>query len=107
MALLGPQGLQRVASACHARLRQLLQRLQAELGIGPRFSAPCFHESVLALHASVPGVLQRMREAGVLGGLDLSGYAPDLAGCMLVCATETKLDSDIDRYVAALRAASA
>jgi glycine dehydrogenase subunit 1 len=107
LALLGSQGLQRVASACHARLRQLIARLESETVIRARFTAPCFHETVLALQAPVPEVLRRMREAGILGGLDLSARSPELEGCLLVCTTETKSDADIDRYVAALRAACA
>jgi glycine dehydrogenase subunit 1 len=48
-----------------------------------------------------------MRAAGVLGGLDVSAVSAELGGCVLVCATETKTDADIARYVEALRAARA
>jgi glycine dehydrogenase subunit 1 len=48
-----------------------------------------------------------MRDAGILGGLDVSAFSPELEGCLLVCATETKSDADIDRYVQALRDARA
>jgi glycine dehydrogenase subunit 1 len=77
------------------------------LGVRRRFGAPFFHETVLALQSGVPGVLQRMRDAGILGGLDVSAFSPELEGCLLVCATETKSDADIDRYVQALRDARA
>jgi glycine dehydrogenase subunit 1 len=107
MALLGPLGLQRVAAACHARTRELIERLQRELGVHPRFSAPVFHEAVLALQAPVAPILAHMRAAGVLGGLDVSAVSAELGGCVLVCATETKTDADIARYVEALRAARA
>jgi glycine dehydrogenase subunit 1 len=107
MALLGPAGLHRVAQACHARTRQLVDRVEQDLGVRRRFGAPFFHETVLALQSGVPGVLQRMRDAGILGGLDVSAFSPELEGCLLVCATETKSDADIDRYVHALRDARA
>jgi glycine dehydrogenase subunit 1 len=105
MSLLGPQGLQRVAAACHARLQALVERLAGIPRVRRRFVAPVFHEVVLALDAPVAGVLQRMRDAGILGGLDLSAVSPELAGCLLVCVTETKSDADLDRYADALRGA--
>jgi len=39
---------------------------------------------------------------GILGGLDLSAYCPELGHALLVCATETKTSADIDRYRSAL-----
>jgi glycine dehydrogenase subunit 1 len=105
MALLGPIGLQRVAGACHARTAQLLERVEREAGVQRRFHSRVFHEAVLALNAPVAPILAHMRAGGILGGLDVSAVSPDLRGCVLVCATETKTDADIDRYVEALRAA--
>jgi len=37
-----------------------------------------------------------------LGGLDLGASYPELGNALLVCATETKLDVDIDAYARAL-----
>jgi glycine dehydrogenase subunit 1 len=105
MALLGPVGLQRVAQACHANLQGLLDRLAAVPGVRRKFSAPVFHEAVLAFEAPVEAVLERMRADGILGGLGLGRDLPELADCMLVCATETKTAGDLDRYASALRAA--
>ena len=39
---------------------------------------------------------------GILGGLDLAEYYPELGPALLVCATETKTTADIESYVAAL-----
>ena len=105
MALLGPAGLRNVAAACHDRTRQLVDRIEREAGVRRRFTAPFFHEAVLQLETPAAPVLQRMRQAGILGGLDLSGMRPELRDCILVCATETKADADLDRHSAALRAA--
>ena len=38
----------------------------------------------------------------MLGGLDLSADHPELGNALLVCATETKTDEDIERYRALL-----
>src|SRR5512145_1324256 len=66
MALLGPQGLRRVAQACHANLRALLQRLERAAGVRCRFAAPVFHEAVIALGGPAAPLLERMREQRVL-----------------------------------------
>jgi glycine dehydrogenase subunit 1 len=47
-------------------------------------------------------VLAALAEKDVLGGLDLSGEFPELGNAMLVCATETKSDGDIEAYTSAL-----
>ena len=107
MALLGPQGLKRVAQACHANLHALLDRLERVAGVRRRFSAPVFHEAVLALDVPVAALLDRMRGDGILGGIELRGDFAELGDGLLVCTTETKTAADLDRYVNAFNAARA
>lgn len=98
MALMGPAGLKNVALASHANTRALLDKLVAIPGVERVFSGPCFHEAVIRVNAPVPDVLRALRAQGILGGYDLGADAPELAGCMLVCATETKTAEDLDHY---------
>ena len=46
-----------------------------------------------------------MRARGILGGVNLRGWYPELGDAVLVCATETKTEEDIRTYVEALRGA--
>jgi len=39
----------------------------------------------------------------VLGGFDLSRHNPELGQALLVCATETKSEAQLDRYADTLR----
>ncbi len=103
LSLMGPQGLERTAVASHARTRELVAALSRVKGVRRAFSGPYFHETVLLLDRPVEPVLQSLAARGILGGLDLSGYYPELGHALLVCATETKTEADIDRYAAALR----
>jgi glycine dehydrogenase subunit 1 len=105
MAVLGPRGLENVALTCRANLLELLERVERISGCRPRFAAPAFHESVLALASDSSRVLTALRASGILGGLDLAAHYPELADCLLVCATETKTTEDLDRYATALAAA--
>ena len=102
LSLLGAEGLERVALASHHNLRELVQGTSKLGGISRPFSRPVFHEKVLRLGKPVAPVLAHMAANGVLGGLDLSPWYPELGDALLVCATETKTAADIDRYVKAL-----
>jgi glycine dehydrogenase subunit 1 len=98
MSLLGPDGLERVAAACHANTRTLVERLSAIDGVEQVFNRPVFHEAVLRLARPVADVLRALAADGILGGFDLAEHYPELGDALLVCATETRTPADLDRY---------
>ncbi|HLF95997.1 MAG TPA: aminomethyl-transferring glycine dehydrogenase subunit GcvPA [Methylococcaceae bacterium] len=102
MALLGPEGLKRVAENCHANTREIAQRLTAIPGVRRLFEAPFFHEVALRLNRPAEGVLAELTQRGILGGYDLSRDYPELGPSLLVCATETRSAEDIAQYATAL-----
>jgi glycine dehydrogenase subunit 1 len=102
LALLGPEGLSRVARACHANTRALVSRLCGIPGVARAFSGAAFHEAVLRLPQPVGPVLQGLRAHGILGGLDLTPWYPELGHALLVCATETKTEEDLASYASHL-----
>ena len=105
MALLGADGLRRVAIASHTQTAALA-RLVADIhGVKLAFQGPHFHEIVLQLSKPAAAVLEKMELQGVLGGYNLSEHYNQLGNAILVCATETKTDADLQRYTEALRVA--
>jgi glycine dehydrogenase subunit 1 len=102
MSLLGPQGLEAVAQASMQRTAGLAAALCKVPGVKRAFTAPHFHETVLILDRSAAAVLTALARRGILGGLDLSERYPELGHALLICATETKLDADIEAYATAL-----
>jgi glycine dehydrogenase subunit 1 len=102
MSLLGAAGLERVAAASLQRTADLVAALGRVAGVKPAFSGPRFHEAVLLLDRPVAPVLAALARRGIFGGLDLADRYPELGHALLVCATETKLDVDIDSYAGAL-----
>jgi glycine dehydrogenase subunit 1 len=102
LSLMGAEGLERVASASLMRTEQLAKALTAISGVRRVFSRPVFHETVLALDRPVAPVLAALAKRDIQGGLDLSAYYPELGHALLVCATETKNEADIEAYAAAL-----
>jgi glycine dehydrogenase subunit 1 len=102
MSLLGAAGLERVAAASLQRTADLVAALGRVAGVKTAFTAPRFHEAVLLLDRPVAPVLAALARRGIFGGLDLADRYPELGHALLVCATETKLQADIDSYAGAL-----
>ncbi|WP_462319864.1 aminomethyl-transferring glycine dehydrogenase subunit GcvPA [Halochromatium sp.] len=102
MAILGAEGLERVAAACHANTARLTQQLCEVPGVEPIFDAPVFHESALRLPAPTETVLAGLAEQDILGGFDLGREYPELGSAVLVCATERRTDAEIAAYREAL-----
>jgi glycine dehydrogenase subunit 1 len=102
MSLLGHRGLQRVALQSVAQTAKLARMLSGSGGIEQAFSTPHFHEVVLRLDRPVGPLLDTLAANNILGGFDLSKDYPELGNALLVCATETKTDTDLESYAAAL-----
>jgi glycine dehydrogenase subunit 1 len=104
LAIVGPEGLERVAAASMARTAELVAELTKLKGVREAFTGPRFHEALLKLDRPVEPVLGELARRGIVGGFDASADYPELGPALLVCATETKTSGDIARYAAALRA---
>jgi glycine dehydrogenase subunit 1 len=102
MSLLGARGLEKVAETCMQRTADLIFALSKVAGVRRAFTAPHFHEAVLLLDRAPGPILAALARRGIFGGLDLTDRYPELGHALLVCATETKLATDIDAYCAAL-----
>lgn len=103
MSLVGPEGLRRVAAQSHANTLELVEQLESIAGVKRTFSAPSFHETALTLPTTTADVLSKLKQHGILGGLDLHGYYPELGNALLVCATETKTSADLQNYAQTLK----
>lgn len=107
LAIMGAEGLERVAAACMNRTSELVTALTRLPGVRVAFSTARFHEAVLLLERPVAPLLEQLAARGIEGGLDLAPWFPELGPALLVCATETRTAADISAYAAALGAALA
>ncbi|MBT8117546.1 MAG: glycine dehydrogenase, partial [Gammaproteobacteria bacterium] len=98
MALLGAEGLRRVASACHANTQKLVAALTANGSVETVFNRPYFHETPLRFSLPLEGVMRSLHAHNILPGYNLSADYPELGDTLLVCATETRTDADIALY---------
>ncbi len=98
MTLFGKQGLRELAEQNLAKAHYLCKTLQSA-GAKQVFDGPFFNECVVR-----PGKLtaqqvnERALGANIIGGLELDKFFPELAGSLLVCATETTRREEMDQY---------
>jgi len=102
LSLLGPVGLRRLAEQNLARAEYAKARVRATPGLALPLAAPTFNEFAVRVPDSAAAALERARERGIVGGLDLEPFAPELGPAVLVCTTELACREAIDRLVAAL-----
>jgi len=91
-----------VAEVNAQRAHYAKQRLCAIPGIRPAFDAPVFNEFVLRTPVAPEDLNVRLRQHGILGGLALHRWYPELADGWLVCVTEARTRAEIDKFVAAV-----
>lgn len=102
MSLLGSDGLRNVAAHSASTTRSLVKKLTAIEGVEQVFNAPYFHECVLRLPVATEGALNALADRGIYGGYAVDAHYDELANTIVVCATETKTEADLDAYAKAL-----
>jgi glycine dehydrogenase subunit 1 len=106
LALLGDAGIARLARLNHAAAVNLAERIERV----PRvrlINRSFFNEFTVRLPCPAAPVVEALAQRGVLGGIPVNRLYPDrpeLAACLLVAATETVTEDDIDRFDQAMRA---
>jgi glycine dehydrogenase subunit 1 len=100
LSLLGEAGLARLARLNHAAACNLADRLASVPGVS-LVNDSFFNEFSIRLPIPASKVVAALVEKGILAGVPMSRFYPerdDLAGLLLVAATETTTEEDIDIY---------
>lgn len=102
LSLLGKTGLAEVAKLNFNAAWALKERIEKSSSAEMVFDAPFFNEFLVELNEDASVVNARLAKVGVIGGLDVSRYYPDLKNRMLLAATELTTPADIDKFMEAL-----
>jgi glycine dehydrogenase subunit 1 len=100
LAMMGRRGLRELASR-NVELAHRAAATLASAGTCARFGAPFFNEFVVNA-GDAAAALVRAERAGILAGLALNSYWPELGGALLVSVTEMNTQSEFDRLAGAL-----
>ncbi len=107
LSTLGKEGLRHVAELCLHKAHFAIRSISELPGFKAEFSQPFFNEFVVRCPVAPAELNQELRDAGVVAGLDLGKYYPELAGCMLTAVTEKRTREEIELLVGLLKEVSA
>ncbi len=99
MSLVGPQGLYNVARSSHNNTKLLIDKLSKVTGVTRVFNSPFFHEAVFKFDLPVAEIMRALSAQSIVAGVQLGDQYPELENCLLLCATETKTEADINTLV--------
>ena len=105
LTLLGEAGFTRLARLNHAAAVRLAERLAAVKGVEV-VNDSFFNEFTVRLPKPAAAVVDALAERGILSGVPASRLYPNdpaLANLLLLAATETTTDADMDSLIAALK----
>ena len=96
MTVYGKAGLRELATQNLAKAHYLSGL------VTPRFSGPFFNEFVARAEGKSPDDINKaLLKKKIIGGLPLGRFYPELADCMLLCATEMSRRGQMDEVAAA------
>lgn len=105
LSLLGPEGLRETAEQCVQKTAYARRRF-AESERFEVLHESTFKEFVVRDTAGdVPGLMQHAIDRGILAGVPLGRWYPELSDCFLVAVTERRTRSEIDSLVTTLSTA--
>lgn len=101
LSTMGKAGLQEVARQNVQKAHYAARELNSRTGLSLAFAAPRFNEFVMKLPSGVAArqVNEKLLAAGILGGLELERFYPELAGHLLFAVTEKRTRAEIDDFV--------
>lgn len=99
LSVMGPGGLKKVGEHCVEKSHYAYEKLLETGKFSPCFKAPFFKEFVLKSTVPVEKLNSKLLEEKIIGGYDLGGSYPELAGTWLVAVTETRTREEIDMFV--------
>jgi len=103
LSVYGKEGIRELAEHNLAKADYAAKTLSAQPGAKLLFSgASRFNEFVLQTKESPASWSQRLLDAKIVGGIDLSRWYPELSHCTLWCATEIVTRAQIDAAANAL-----
>lgn len=102
MATLGHTGMRQLAKLNYDKAAYLRNGL-LEAGAGQLFSGPVFNEFAVKFEKEFTPIRERLLDKGIVAGLPLAPYYPDLGNAFLFCATETVSKALIDELLEEVR----
>jgi glycine dehydrogenase subunit 1 len=102
LSTLGKTGLKEVSNLCMQKAHYAAEQISKLPDFEIPFAGKFFHEFVVKSAKPISEINARLAELGIIGGLDLERFYPELAGHMLLCVTEKRTKQEIDALIGGL-----
>jgi glycine dehydrogenase subunit 1 len=102
LSMLGRRGLQAMAATNYAAAHRVAGLLE-EAGVARAFPGPFFNEFTIRVPNAVATWERIAQDAGIVAGVPLGRWYPELADVLLLCVTEVHEERQIARLIDALR----
>ncbi|MFQ5847684.1 MAG: aminomethyl-transferring glycine dehydrogenase subunit GcvPA [Candidatus Methylomirabilales bacterium] len=103
MVTMGRRGLREMALLNLRKAHFARERIGKVRGFGLKFGGPAFNEFVVESRRRAPREVTRaLLKRGIIGGLPLGRFYPELKECLLFCVTEQISRGDIEQLCKAL-----
>lgn len=99
LSVVGPHGLNRIATLCLQRSHETARRIAGLDGFEPAFDAPFFKEFAVRTTKDIRAIMDLGRNEGILPGVPLRRWYPDLDDVFMVAVTEKRTPQQIDRLI--------
>ncbi len=107
LTYMGPDGLRQVADVSYQRAHVLAERLREVPGIEPAYPDRHFVNEFPVRMFHVEQSLAQLSDRGILGGLPIGRWFPDLKDVVVFCCTEVNDPAAMDALVDGLREVAA
>lgn len=104
LSSLGPSGFSEVATQSSAAAHYALDRLTSGGKFSPLFPGAFFNEFTLRTPVSPTAINKTLAQEGIIGGLDLGRFYPELGPALMLAFTELHTAADIDRLTRIMEA---
>jgi glycine dehydrogenase subunit 1 len=102
LSCMGKEGLRELAIMNLSKTEYTKKIASTIRGCRVAFSSPTFNEFVLEIDGNLEKILDQLKTEGVLGGLPLTRFYPELDHHLLVTVTEMNRKEEIDRWAEVL-----
>ena len=102
LCTLGKSGLKNVAELCLQKTHYAARAISVLPGYEVISKTPFFKEFVVKCPQPVGDINRRLLERGIIGGLDMGKFYPELADHALLCITEKRTRAEIDSLIEGL-----
>lgn len=99
----GPKGLKELALTNYRRSSYLKEKLKEVKGVQVITEAPHLNEFVIRLDRDVEEVVTEFAREGIVPGVALEKYYPQMKNTLLITVTETKNKEQLDRYIQVMK----